>query len=183
MAASPPYFPTKPIKLDYIYFHVGRVSVLWAEAEQSMDRIIEIFAEAAPQPLYAPPISTKRRVKTFRKQLTLVRLTDEVRAEGEDLIDRFDNLAWYRNWTTHGTAESVNGETWRKDRGLVSFLRQNLSTREFEVHELHLSDIESMGDEALSIFSDLVNWMALRLGCSTPKKTKEFCRNGGMTLP
>lgn len=179
-----PYFPSKPIKLDYIYFHVGRVSVLWADAEQSLDRIIEIFAEAAPQERYAPPISTKRRIKTIRSQMAGIKLTDEVRDQGTDLIDRFEELAWFRHWTTHGTVEEIStrGETWRSQKGLVSLLRQNLSTREFEVYDLHLSDIEEMGDEALSLFTGLVEWMAFGLGCSTPKKTEQFCREGGMRL-
>jgi len=179
-----PYFPSKPIKLDYIYFHVGRVSVLWADAEQALDRIIEIFAQANPQPLYAAPISTKRRIKTFRSQMVRIKLTDDQRARGSDLIDRFENLAWYRHWTTHGSVEeiSMRGETWRGQKGLVSFLRQNLSTREFEVHDLHLNDIEAMGDEALDLYVGLVEWKALGIGCSTTKKIEKFCGEGGMRL-
>lgn len=181
---SAPYFPKKPIKLDYIYFHVGRVSVLWADAEQALDRIIEIFAEANPQSLYSPPISTKRRIKTVRSVMAGVKLTDTIRGRGNDLIDRFENLAWFRHWTTHGTVEepSMRGETWRGQKGVVSFLRQNLSTREFEVHDLHLTEIEAMGDEALEIYTGLIDWMAFGLGCATSKKTEQFCREGGMRL-
>lgn len=179
-----PYFPSKPCKLDYIYFHIGRLSVLWADAEASVDRVLEIFARANPDPLYIAPTGTRRRIQAFRKQLKQVRLTDEMRAKGRELIDRFDFLAWHRHWTTHGTTHtrSITGETWRANRGLVELSRQNLTTREWEWLDLHLCDIEEMGDEALNLFTGITEWYAVELGCSTPKKTEQFCREGGMRL-
>jgi hypothetical protein len=179
-----PYFPSKPCKLDYIYFHIGRVSVLWADAESSLDRILEIFALANPNPLYVVPTGTKRRISTFRSQIKKVRLTDDVRAKGLALIDRFSFLAWHRHWTTHGTSDtrSILGATWRANKGYVALSRQHISTREWEDFDIHLCDIEEMGDEALALFSALVEWKAFDLGCSTPKRTEKFCREGGMRL-
>ena len=180
-----PYFPSKPIKLDYIYFHVGRVSVNWANAESSVDSCLSVFAQANPDPLYQAPISTKRRISVFRKQLEKLRIDGAVKQGGRDLIDQFEHLAWYRHWTTHGTVElaSIQGETWRKCRGMVAFLRENLSTRELEIHEMHLKDIEDLGDEALRLYYSLVHWLAIDLGCSTPKKTEKVCRKIGVGLP
>ena len=179
-----PYFPSKPLKLDYIYFHVGRVTMLWADVEESVDRLVSIFARVRADPLFVHPISTKRRIKEFRRLMKLVRLSDEARAKGEDLIARFANLAWYRHWISHGTLDtaSIKGETWRANGGMVDYCRQNLSTREREWHGLHVCDIEAMGDEALELLTGFTEWMAYDLGCSTPKRTEKFCREGGMRL-
>jgi len=180
-----PYFPSKPCKLDYIYFHIGRLSFLWADAEASVDRILDVFARANPDPLYVAPIATKRRITTFRTQLKKVRLTDEAREKGRALIDRFDYLAWHRHWAMHGTADmrSILGETWRANKGLVALSRRNITTREWEDLDLHLCDIEEMGDEAIALYVSLTEWLAFDLGCSTPKRTEKFCSKGGMTLP
>ncbi len=98
---------------------------------------------------------------------------------------RFKHLAWHRHWTTHGTIEtpSFMGQTWRSYRGFVSFLKENISTRELESLDLHLSDLEEMGDEALRLFSDIVHWKAYDLGCETPKKTEKVLRKISVRLP
>jgi len=48
---------------------------------------------------------------------------------------------------------------------------------------MHLSDLDDMGDEAVSLHSDIWVWLTVDLGCSTPKKTKNVARKIGVTLP
>lgn len=173
------------MKLDYIYFHVGRVSVNWANAENSVDACLRTFALALPDPDYQAPISTQRRISTFRKRIKKLRITDEQRNAGSTLIDRFSYLAWHRHWTTHGVLSNstYEGLTWRKQRGLVALDRLNLSTSVIETLELHLSDLEDMGDEALALTNGFWDWLAVDLGCSTPKKTEKIARKIGVALP
>jgi len=177
-----PYFPERPVKLDYIYFHVGRVTVNWANAEEGIAACIRIFARAVPDPLFQRPISTKRRITEFKRLIRLINITEDQRATGTELIERFSYLAWHRHWTTHGQipTKSFIGETWRRQRGLVEFHRWNLSTDELEALEIHLSDLDDMGDEALSLYSDIWSWITVDLGCSTPKKTEKFIRKVGV---
>ncbi len=181
---SKPYFPIKPIKLDYIYFHVGRITVNWADAEAAIDSCLRVFARISQDPLYQRPVSTKRRIVLFREQLKRLPLDKAHTVRGRQLIDRFAHLSWYRHWTTHGEIESayILGQTWRSKKGLVGYRRNNLSTDNSEWEELHLADIEAMGDEALAIYSQLWDWIAVDLGCSTPKKTENFVRKIRMRL-
>ncbi|WP_084367973.1 hypothetical protein [Rhizobium sp. RU36D] len=183
--AKEPYFPRKPLKLDYVYFHVGRISVNWALAEDAIDACLRVFARALPDPLYELPISTQRRISDFRKKIKKLKLTDEQRLSGSELIDRFSYLAWHRHWTTHGTITNgtFEGQTWRKQKGFVNFERLNLSTKMLEVLEMHLSDLEDMGDEAVSLYSDIWDWLTIDLGCATPKTTENVVRKIGITLP
>ena len=183
--AKEPYFPNKPIKLDYVYFHLGRIAANWALAENAVDACLRVFARALPDPLYQPPISTQRRISDFRKKIKKLKLTDEQRKGGSEIIDRFSYLAWHRHWTTHGviTNGTYEGQTWKKQKGLVNFERPNLTTNMLEVFEIHLSDMDAMGDEAASLYSDIWNWLTIDLGCSTPKKTEYVIRKIGMTLP
>lgn len=48
---------------------------------------------------------------------------------------------------------------------------------------MHLSDLEDMGDEAVSLYSDIWDWLTIDLGCATPKTTENVVRKIGITLP
>ena len=101
-AGMAPYFPKKPLKLDYIYFHVGRLTIFWADTEDAVDACLDVFSRALPAPLYQRPMSTRRRIVAFRRFLPKLRLSDAQRRRGKELIDRFANLRDHRHWLTHG---------------------------------------------------------------------------------
>lgn len=177
-----PYFPAKPIKLDYIYYHIGRFAVAWADAEYAVDACLETFAMALPDPLYKRPLSTKRRVETFKSQLKKLRITDDQRSDGRSLIERFSNFSEHRHWTIHGvtTGGTFQGETYRHKGGFVSFSRRNQSTGDHEWADYRISDIEIIADNTLALNSQIWDWLTVDLGCSTPAKTKKVARKIGM---
>jgi hypothetical protein len=180
-----PYFPSKPVKLDYIYFHVGRVLVNWASAEDSIDLCLAMFAKALPDPLYQKPASTKRRIATFKKQVRQLKITDAQLLTARRLILRFNWLAKERHWLAHGieTEASFIGATWRKQGGWIEYRRSNRKTNAIDWRQYHLCHLEEMGDEALHLASDIMDWLTVDLGCATPKKTEKVARKIGRRLP
>jgi hypothetical protein len=186
MAKHPkPYFPEKPIKLDYIYYHVGRTLTQYGSAEQGIDACLRMFSTAAPNPLYAKPLSAKRRVTEFKKFLKILNLTEAQRARGRELISEFDRLSKQRKWLAHGhtPTHAIVGETWRKWGGYVSFQMEDRATGKMSWVDPHLSEIEEMGDELLKFSTDIWVWLARDLGASTPKKTEKVIRKIRVRAP
>ena len=173
------------MKLDYIYYHVGRIAVGWADAEDAVDACLKMFAKAIPDSLYQRPISTKRRITTFRKCLAKLRISDAQRQRGVCLIDSFARLAQHRTWTAHGstTDDTYTGETYRKHGSWVRYKRRNLSTGQYELRDYQLSELEEMGDLARNLATWFWEWLCEDLGCSTPKKTEKVIRRIGVGLP
>lgn len=177
-----PHFPDKPIKLDYIFYHIGRMSFFWADCENAVDHCISVFARAFPDPLYQRPISTKRRIAVFRKGLGQLHIPDKDRARGKKLIDEFAELADHRRWTTHGSAsdDTWTGQTYKKHRSWVRLGRDNLTTGIREYRDYQLSDLEYFGDVARDLSGDFWDWLTVDLGCATPKKTEKVLRKIGV---
>lgn len=117
-----PYFPRRPIKLDYIYFHTGRFVYFWACAEDALDACLRFFEKAFPDPLYQRPLSTKRRIAVFRASIKKGRFTDAQRATALDLIDRFAAVAQHRQWAVHGVTWG-NSHATEKDPRLTELAR------------------------------------------------------------
>lgn len=133
MAKLPkPYFPDKPIKLDYIYYHVGRTLTNYGTAEQGIDACLRMFSQAAPDPLYAKPLSDKRRVTEFKRFLKRLNLTPEQKIIGRRLIAEYSRLSKQRSWLAHGhtPTHAFIGETWRKWGGYVTFEMEDRATGE-----------------------------------------------------
>jgi hypothetical protein len=186
MAKLPrPYFPEKPVKLDYIYFHVGRAITWWACAEEGIEACVDLLAKAAPDPLYVRPTSTKQRIVAFKRLAKRVPLSDPQRDKGKKLIQTFGELSHLRHWLAHGTSPKYSfiGETWRKNGSWVTFERRHPGTGEWMSAEAQLADIEWMADRCLRLNSNIWNWITVDLGCATPKKTEHFLRKIRVRAP
>lgn len=174
------YFPKKPLKLDYIYFHTGRLVVQWAGAEDAVDACLHLFAKAFPDPLYQIPRSTKRRIVAFKKGLGRCRLSTEQAEKGRNLIARFEAMAEHRHWAVHAV---LWNDSWQARNTFISYLRRNQTDGDVEERDYDLADIEAIGDECLSLMGDLWEWLTVDLGASTPKKAEKAARKIGVKLP
>jgi hypothetical protein len=173
-----PYFPDKPMKLDFIYFHIGRISVNWAGVETCADTCLRVLSAAAPDPLYKAPRTTKKRIEVLRRLITRVNIPARTLSRGQRQIEEYSRLSHIRNWAIHGDLSlgSFEGKTWRHKGGLVILHRNNLSTQETEYSEFHLSEMEAVGDRILDLASNFWVWLTVDLGCATPKKTENVIR-------
>ncbi|MBZ9934986.1 hypothetical protein LB518_01665 [Mesorhizobium sp. BR1-1-16] len=171
-----PYFPTKPLKLDYIYFHVGRLTTWWSGAEDAVDVCLEMMSKIIEDPLYQRPRSTKRRVTAFKSFLKTVPFDPPHLSRGESLIARFSKVARHRHKIIHGVVSygTWEGKTWKKQGGWVRFASFSLDDGALDFTDFELAEIEEISDEALSICCDFWDWIAEDLGCSAPHETNKF---------
>lgn len=147
------YWPRRPIKLDYIYFHVGRLAFQWAEVEDAMCCLIELYQAVLEDEDFEWPRSTKRRIETLRAQL--LRLpAHEVPAHylecARDCIDRFASAAEHRQWAAHGVAWDG---TWDSKDTIISYRKSRQGDGEPEHRTYDLAEIESLADECRDLNS------------------------------
>ncbi|MDP3257327.1 MAG: hypothetical protein Q8S58_20400 [Bosea sp. (in: a-proteobacteria)] len=174
------YFPKKPVKLDYIYFHVGRFVVRWADAEDAIDSCLRLFAAALNDPLYQIPRSTKRRIEAFKAGLAKCRLSPEQHSRGKALLARFEAIVEHRHWAVHAV---LWNESWEAKTTFVSYLRVSLSDGGLEQRDYDLAEIEELADECGRLHVELWDWLTSDLGASTPKKAEKAARKIGVKLP
>jgi hypothetical protein len=172
-------FPKKPVKLDYIYYHMGRLAFSWAEAEHALDACLFLFEVAHPDPLYQRPISTKRRISTFRAFIRKSRLTQEQAEKATMLIERFTSVSEHRKWFTHRTIENDTYRT--KDKSI--HLRGRDEDGTLFVREYDLDDLEKYSDECFYLMEAFWDFLTIDLGASTPKKAEKAARKIGVRLP
>jgi hypothetical protein len=172
------YFPEAPIKLDFIYFHTGRFVVLFADAEDSVEACNEMFSVALKLPSRDRPRSTQRRITMFRECIAKVRITDEQRAEGISLIDRFAVLADHRQWIVHGCTD----ESFQTENPIVCYMKRSLGKGNYEFRDYHLADVETHADECLRLCSNLWDWLTEELGFATPDDVNQAARKIGVEL-
>jgi hypothetical protein len=162
---STPYFPIRPIKLDYIYFHVGRFVTFFADAEEAVVSANRIFMLALNRNPRERPRNTQRRITLFRRDIELVRLTPEQRAVGIALIDKFTELADHRQWIVHGSTWDNSFQT---KNPIISLIKSKLGEDDFEFRDYHLADIEALSDECLKLMDRFWDWITIDLGFATP---------------
>jgi len=169
-------FPKKPIKLDYLYYHTGRLLFLWAQSENAIDACLFFFSRCLQGPIYDPPRNTKSRIKHFNSAIKKLGLTDQKKQTGIQIITRFAALAEHRNWIAHGVICANSVETKNSE---ISYSRANYQKLSGNVKSYDIKRIEKYADECLHLMTDTWNWLCDDLGASTPKRIESAARKFG----
>lgn len=169
-----PYFPRDPIKLDYIYFHVGRFVVLFADVEDAVTHCNKTFLDVLGSNQEWPR-NTKRRIAVFRECLPHLPISDRQRQIGSGLIDRFETVNDHRQWIVHGITWD---ESYEKRNPILSLMKVALSGDYLEFRDYHLADIEEHADECLKLSSEFWDWLVEDIGWVREPEKDEPDRSG-----